>query len=62
LGLLEWSSSIEQASSPGEKNFGVAALGMLFGLPMLIFGLAGIVLLIVGAGLRIYRYYIRRVY
>jgi hypothetical protein len=29
---------------------------------MLIFGLAGIVLLIVGAGLRIYRYYIRRVY
>ena len=37
---LEWAASWEQAGSP-EKDLGVAALGMLFGIPMLILGVGG---------------------
>ena len=40
---LEWSASYEQARTPGEKNLGVAVLGMLLGIPMLIFGAGGLV-------------------
>jgi hypothetical protein len=39
---LEWLATSEQASSPGEKNLGVAVLGMLFGVPMLISGIGGL--------------------
>lgn len=59
-GLLEWSSSVEQASSPGAKDLGVAVLGMLFGLPALVLGLTGILFLIAGMGVRAYRSYFRR--
>jgi hypothetical protein len=48
LGLLDWSSSVEQARSPGEKGFGVAVLGMIFGLPALLFGLVGALCLLAG--------------
>jgi hypothetical protein len=44
---LEWSASYELARSPGEKNLGVAVLGMLFGVPMLIFASGGLVCIIV---------------
>jgi len=58
-GLLVLTSSVEQAGSPGEKDFGVAALGMAFGIPTLLFGVVGIVLLFSGIGIWAYRTYIR---
>ena len=35
---LEWSASVEQAKTPGEKSLGVAVLGILFGPAILILG------------------------
>jgi hypothetical protein len=58
---LEWSSSVEQVSSPGEKDLGVAVLEMIFGIPTLVLGLVGILLLLVGVGAWVYRSYFRRV-
>jgi len=46
---LEFSSRWEQAKTPGEKNMGVAVLFMVFGIPMLISGAAGLLCLIVAA-------------
>ena len=46
---LQVTSNWEQAKSPGEKSLGVAALGMLFGLPMLL--CAGVSLLSFVVGL-----------
>jgi len=40
-------ASYEQARSTGEKNLGVAVLGMLLGIPTLIFGSGGLVCVIV---------------
>jgi len=37
----------EQARTPGEKNLGVAVLGMIWGLPMLAFGAGGVSVLLV---------------
>jgi len=52
---LEISAAREQALSPGEKSLGVAALGMLFGIPMILTGAAG-VLFLAFSGLRaVYR-------
>ena len=45
---LELSSRWEQAKSPGEKNMGVAVLGMIFGLPMLVSAATGLFCLFVG--------------
>jgi hypothetical protein len=42
---LQVSAAHEQALSPGEKSLGVAALGMLFGIPMIFCGAVGILLL-----------------
>lgn len=46
---LELSSRWEQAKTPGEKNMGVAVLGMIFGIPMLISAAVGLLCLLVGA-------------
>ena len=47
--LLQVSSSWEQSQTPGEKNLGVAVLGIMFGLPSLICAAAGVVSLLVSA-------------
>jgi hypothetical protein len=60
LGLLDWSSSVEQASSPGEKDLGVAVLGMIFGIPAFFLGLAGLLCLVVGICVWAHRLYLRR--
>ena len=61
LGLMDWSSSVEQARSPGEKDFGVAVLGMIFGLPALLLGLVGVLCLLAGICVWAYRLYLHRV-
>ena len=43
---LEWSASYEQAPTPGEKNLGVAVLGVLFGIATVIFAVGGAVCVI----------------
>ena len=45
----------EQALTPGEKNLGVAALGIFWGLPMLAFAATGVCLLLVHSVLFLYR-------
>ena len=45
---LELSSRWEQAKTPGEKNMGVAVLGMFFGRPMLCSAAVGLLCLFVG--------------
>ena len=45
----------EQARTPGEKNLGVAVLGMIWGLPMLAFGAGGVSVLLVHSVLFLYR-------
>jgi len=45
----------EQARTPGEKNLGVAVLGMIWGLPMLAFGASGVCVLLVDSVLFLYR-------
>ena len=52
---LELSSRWEQAKTPGEKNMGVAVLFMLFGIPMIISGVAGLLCLIAGILMFAYR-------
>jgi hypothetical protein len=59
--LLDWSSSFEQARSRGEKDFGVAVLGMIFGIPALLLGLAGGLCLLAGIRVWAHRSYLRRV-
>jgi hypothetical protein len=46
---LELSSRWEQATTPGEKDLGVAVLFMMFDIPMLISAAAGLLCLLVGA-------------
>jgi hypothetical protein len=60
FGLLNWSSSVEQATSPGEKDLGVAVLAMIFGIPAIFFGLAGLLCLVVGVCVWVHRSYRRR--
>src|SRR5258708_6830135 len=57
---LAWSAASEQAHSPGEKNLGVAVLGMLFGIPMLICGFCGFGCVIVSMFIWIYQSLFRR--
>jgi hypothetical protein len=52
---LQVSVAHEQALSPGEKSFGVAALGMLFGIPMMFCGAVGILLLVFSGLCAVYR-------
>ncbi len=40
---LEITTKWEQAQSPGEKSLGVAVLGMMFGIPILVCAGAGVV-------------------
>jgi hypothetical protein len=58
---LELSSRWEQAKTPGEKNMGVAALSMAFGIPMVISGLAGLLCLIVSILMFVYRRFCSRI-
>jgi hypothetical protein len=58
--LLDWSTSVEQASSPGEKDLGVGVLAMMFGIPAFFLGLAGLLCLAVGMCVRVHRSYLRR--
>ncbi len=45
---LEITTKWEQAQSPGEKSLGVAVLGMMFGIPMLLCAGAGVLSIAVG--------------
>ncbi len=47
--IMELSTRWEQARTPGEKNMGVAVLFMIWGIPTLISGAAGLLCLFVGA-------------
>jgi hypothetical protein len=53
--LLEIAAGKEQALSLGEKSLGVAALGMMFGIPILATGTAGILCLACGSAMLLYR-------
>jgi hypothetical protein len=55
---LELSSRWEQAKSPSEKSLGVAALSIMFGIPMLACAAVGLLCLIV-AGLAFARARVR---
>jgi hypothetical protein len=43
---LSVTTTHEQALTPGEKNYGVAVLAMLFGMPLLFFVASGLVALL----------------
>jgi hypothetical protein len=60
LSLFAWlgltiSTAREQALTPGEKNLGVAVLGIIWGLPMLAFGASGVCVLLVHSVVFLYR-------
>src|SRR5690242_2161028 len=52
---LQVSTTHEQALSPGEKSLGVAVLGIMFGIPMIVTGAAGALLLTFCALRAVYR-------
>jgi hypothetical protein len=52
---LELSTRWEQARTPGEKNLGVAILFMIFGIPTGIFGVLGLLCLILAGLIFAYR-------
>jgi len=52
---LHVSAAPEQALSPGEKSLGIAVLGMIFGIPMVVTGAAGVLLLAFSALRAAYR-------
>ena len=57
---LAVTSSWEQSRSPGEKNMGVAVLGITFGLPMVICAAAGAVSLLISGTAFAYQRLLRR--
>ena len=57
---LEVSSRWEQARTPGEKNLGVAVLGMTFGIPMLISAATGLLCLLISGLAFIYSRFLQR--
>lgn len=57
---LEVSTWWEQSRTPGEKNLGVAALAIMFGLPMLACAAAGSLILLIAALASVYRRLFRR--
>ena len=59
LGLMV-TTSWEQAKTPGEKNLGVAALFILWSLPVAFFGLLGTCLLLVSTVVFLYRRFRKR--
>jgi hypothetical protein len=55
--LLTRAESAEQALSPGEKTFGVAVLGMMYGPPIVVTAAIGILSLVLGMlGTTIHRF------
>ena len=52
---LMLTTSREQALTPGEKNLGVAALFILWSLPVWFFGVAGVCFLLVSTSVFLYR-------
>jgi hypothetical protein len=54
---LELSTRWEQARTPGEKNMGVAVLFMIWSIPTLVSGAAGLLCLIVSAFAFAYGYF-----
>ena len=52
---LTISAAREQALTPGEKNLGVAALGIIWGLPMVAFGASGVCVLLVHSVVFLYQ-------
>jgi EamA domain-containing membrane protein RarD len=57
--VLTITTAHEQARSPGETNLGVAVLGMIWGMPMLLFGASGTFLLVTHLALFSYRKFSR---
>jgi hypothetical protein len=65
LAALTWvalsvTTTHEQALTPGEKNYGVAVLAMLFGIPLLFFLASGLVVLLLSGIVFLYRRYARQ--
>ena len=59
---LHFASAWEQSQSPGEKNMGVAVLGIMFGVPMLLAAAAGLVSLVVSGIAFVWLRIVRRVW
>ena len=57
---LEVSTRWEQSQTPGEKNMGVAALAIMFGVPMLVCAAAGALVLLIGNVASAYRHFFPR--
>lgn len=53
--ILALSTAHEQALSPGEKSLGVAVLGIMFGIPIMVTGATGVLLLTFSALRAVYR-------
>jgi len=59
LGLVI-TTAHEQALTPGEKSLGVAALGILWGLPLVFFGAAGTCVLLFSFSVFLFRKFTQR--
>jgi hypothetical protein len=57
---LSITTTHEQALTPGEKNYGVAVLAMLFGIPLLFFVASGLVVLLLSGIVFLYRKFARQ--
>jgi hypothetical protein len=56
--VLDRAGSAEQALSPGEKSFGVAVLGMIYGPPIVVTSAIGILSLFLGVvGTTVHRFH-----
>jgi hypothetical protein len=53
--VLRYTSALEQAQSPGTKSLGVAVLGMILGIPMLLFSVGSALSFTVAVGAVVYR-------
>ena len=65
LAALTWvalsvTTTNEQALTPGEKNYGVAVLAMVFGIPLLFFLASGLVVLLLSGIVFLYRKFARQ--
>jgi hypothetical protein len=56
---LSVTTTHEQGLTPGEKSLGVAALAMLFGIPLVFFGGSGLGILFLSVVLFLYRKFAR---
>jgi hypothetical protein len=56
--ILARAAGAEQVVSPGEDSFGVAALGMMYGPPIVVTAAAGILILLIGLSVAtLHRFY-----